>query len=62
MDGMGGNVAAFAGTVGACSAIHCESHFAVQNDVGGFDGVGVIGIAGVRHILPDVGLPEAFPF
>lgn len=55
-----GDVGAIAGPVGDAAAIHAEGHFAVEDDVGRFGGVGMVGIVGVRTILPNVGMDETF--
>ena len=60
MHGAGGNVAALAGAVGGAAAAHDQGQLAVENDVRCLGGVGVVGIAGVRAVLPDVGVREAF--
>jgi hypothetical protein len=38
-----------------------ERHFAVENDVRRLNGVRVVGIKGVRSILPDIGVEKSFP-
>jgi hypothetical protein len=60
MHGAGGDVGAVAGTVGDAAAVHGEGHFTVEDDVGGFGGVIVVGIVGVGAVLPDVGMDETF--
>jgi hypothetical protein len=54
------DVAPFAGPEGMRLAIHGESHFAFEDDVSGLGGVRVFRIEGVRVVLPDVGVGEAF--
>lgn len=60
MYGSCGNVAALAGAIGLRLAVQGESHFTAQNDVRGFRATGVIGVEGVRAILPNVGVRESF--
>src|SRR5579862_23010 len=56
----GGDVAALARAVGCAAAGHGQGHLAVQDDVRRLGGVRVVGIAGVRAVLPDVRVREAF--
>ena len=37
-----------------------DCHFAVEDNVRRLDGMGVLTIIGVRAVLPDVGVTEAF--
>src|SRR2546422_4779878 len=52
MDRAGGDVTAFAGAERARLPAHGQSHLALQNDVCGLSGVGVVRIGGRRVILP----------
>jgi hypothetical protein len=54
------DVAPFAGPEGMRLAIHGESHFAFEDDMSGLGGVRVFRIEGVRAVLPNVGVGEAF--
>lgn len=60
VDGAGGNVAAVADTISFGLPVHRETHLTIENDVGGEAGVRVVGIVGLRAILPDEGMREAF--
>src|SRR2546422_9950116 len=60
MDRAGGDVTAFAGAERACLPAHGQSHLALQNDVGGLSGVGVVRIRGGAGIRPHVGAGETF--
>ncbi len=60
--GSGGDVAALSYRVGMGFSIHGQRHFAIENDVGGEAGVGVVGIERVGTILPDESVQEAFGF
>ncbi len=53
MDCACGEVAALAGTKRARLTVRSQIHLTFENDVGGFGGVSVSGIEGVRAILPD---------
>ena len=59
MDSAGGNIHAGAGEVGAGFVVLGEGHFAVEDDVGGKRGMGVVGVEGARRVLPGVDVGEA---
>ena len=60
MDGSGGNVAAVANAIRLRSAAHGEHHFAIENYVRGKPGMRVVGVEGVRAVLPHVGVRKTF--
>ena len=61
MRGAGGNVAAFSDAISSRLAALRQRHFAVEDDVRRFNGVRVVGIKGVRPILPDIRVEKSLP-
>lgn len=58
MDFACGNVHAIADAVGGALTVYGQRHFPAENHMSGFGGMGVIGIVGVRAILPNVGVAK----
>jgi hypothetical protein len=55
----GRNVAAFSRAIRRASTVHRQRHLSFENDVRGFDAVGVVGIAAIRPVLPNTGVTKA---
>src|SRR5579863_3947082 len=53
------NITALALTKCSCLGANLQGELALQNNVCGLGGVGVLGITGIRPILPDVSLRES---
>ena len=61
VDRAGGNIATFSGGISARLAALRQRHFAVEDDVRRLNCVRVLGVKGVRAVLPDVCVKKSFP-
>jgi hypothetical protein len=59
MNGAGRNITAIAGMKGFRFAIQHERHFAAENHVSRLFWMLVVGVEGVRAILPNIGVAKA---
>ena len=55
-----GDIHSIATAIVAGFAVLSEGHFAVEDNVGGESGMGVVGVEGAGTVLPGVDVGEAF--
>lgn len=60
VNGVCRHVTTLAGAVGFCGTIHRQGKFTCEDDVCGFGAMGMVGIARMGSVFPNVSVGEAF--